>query len=71
MKKITVGTLVFVGSLAAANVDAAVNADQVQNNVLRRIVGEAQQSMVMGDKNVIQEWQQTWAQAVPPSPLGW
>lgn len=62
MKQISVGTIVLVSTLTAVNVDAAVNTDKIQNNVLRRIVSEAQQSVAIGDKNRVQEWEQSWPQ---------
>lgn len=58
--KRSVCTLVVAGTLAATNVDAAVNPDQIKNNVLHRIVSEAQQSLAMNEKSIVQDWQESW-----------
>ena len=60
MGKISVCTLAIVGTVAATNVNAA--SDQVQNNVLRRIINQAQQSVAMGDNKTVQDWEQRWPQ---------
>jgi len=62
MKKVNICTLAIVGTLATVNVNAAVDIEQIQNNVLRRIINQAQHSIVMGDNKTIQDWEQSWPQ---------
>ncbi|MDO9103385.1 MAG: hypothetical protein Q7U57_00340 [Methylovulum sp.] len=63
MNKSTLLTLAVAGTLTAVNVNAAtVDPSQIENNVMRRIVGEVQHNSMIDDIDVVQDWEQSWPQ---------
>ena len=72
MKTVSICTLALAGTLTAVNTNAAISVDKIQNNVLRRIVSEAQQPVAVSDKPIVLGWAQApWQQSHPWAQAPW